>query len=77
MSGEWDGVDRRKKPHDYELRGIIREELASIKEKQDEIEDKINEWELVAKWFRMFILGTVAFVGTLIGVYEWVKDHLK
>lgn len=77
MSDEWDGIDRRKKPYEYELRSIIREELKPVRDKQEEIEAKITEWELAAKWFRLFILGTVACVGTLIGVYEWVKDHLK
>lgn len=77
MSEEWDGTDRRKKPHEYEFRAIIREELEPIRQKQEEIDDKITEWELAAKWFRMFIIGTVTLVGMVAGAYEWVKHHLR
>jgi hypothetical protein len=81
---EWDGIERRTKPHEYELRSIIREELTPIQRQQQEmrkaqidIQDKIREWELGAKWFRYFIMGTVGIVTVAAGAYEWLKDHLK
>lgn len=77
MSEEWDGKERRGKPHEYEFRSIIREELEPIRQKQEEIDDKITEWELAAKWFRMFIIGTVTLVGMIAGAYEWVRHHLR
>lgn len=79
--GEWDGKERRTYS---ELREVVRDELKPIRQKQDEmreaqmeIERKITEWETVAKWFRIFVLGTVALVAALVKMYEWMADHLK
>lgn len=74
---DWDGVDRRIKPHEYELRSIIREEMAPIKKNQADIQRKIAEWELGAQWFRKFVMGTVAIVGFAAAAYEWLKEHLR
>ena len=74
---EWDGRERRNKPHEYEFRRILREEIEPIRATQREMERKILEWELAARWFRIFIIGTVAVVTTLVGVYEWIRLHLK
>ena len=77
MSEEWDERERRNKPHEYEFRSIIREEIEPIRETQRRLEAKVNEWELAARWFRVFIIGTVAVVSALIGAYEWLRVHLK
>jgi hypothetical protein len=77
MSEEWDGRERRNRPHEYEFRNIIREEIEPLRETQRRLESKISEWELAAKWFRLFIIGTVTFIGLVAGAYEWLKDHLK
>lgn len=75
--GEWDGIERRGKPHEYEFRQIIREEIQPLKDNQADIQEKIREWELGARWFRLFIIGTVGLVTMLAGVYEWMRHHLK
>lgn len=77
MSEEWDGQERRTKPHEYEFRRILREEIEPLREAQYELERKVTEWELAAKWFRAFILGTVGIAASVVAAYEWVKDHLK
>ena len=81
---EWDGIERRNRPHEYELRSIIREELTPIQRQQQEmrkaqidIQDKIKEWELGAKWFRLFIIGTVSVVTLAAGAFEWIRTHIK
>ena len=74
---DWDGVERRNKPHEYEFRRILREEIEPIRKTQRDLERKVAEWELAAKWFRVFILGTVGFVAMLAGVYEWVRHNLR
>lgn len=78
---EWDGKDRRGY---VELREVVREELAPIKDQQAEmrraqilIERKITEWELASSLFRKFIIGTALFISGAIGLYEKVKDHIK
>ena len=75
--GDWDGTERRSKPHEYEFRRILREEIEPLRETQRELERKINEWELAARWFRIFIIGTVGLVTAAAGAYEWLKHHLK
>jgi hypothetical protein len=77
MADEWDGIERRNKPHEYEFRRILREEIEPVRETQRELERKIAEWELAAKWFRVFIIGTVGLVTALVGIYEWLRVHLK
>jgi hypothetical protein len=85
MADEWDGItERRGRPHEYELRNIIREELTPIQRQQQEmrhaqieIQDKIKEWELGAKWFRVFIIGTVGLVTTAAAIYEWLRTHVR
>ena len=77
MSDEWNGEERRNKPYEYQFRQIIREEIEPIRETQRRLEAKITEWELAARWFRLFIIGTVAVVSALIGAYEWLRVHLK
>lgn len=85
MADEWDGVtERRSRPHEYELRTIIREELtpiqrqqAEMRKAQIEIEKKINEWEIGAKLFRMFIIGTVGLVTAGTALWEWMRAHIK
>lgn len=75
---EWDGVtERRNRPHEYEFRKILREEIEPVRNTQRELERKIAEWELAAKWFRLFIIGTVGLVTMAVGVYEWLRVHLK
>lgn len=74
---EWDGHERRNKPHEYELRSIIREEIEPLKRNQEVIQDKIKEWELGARWLRIFIIGTVSLVTAFAAMYEWMKDHVK
>ena len=81
MSDEWGGRERRTYS---ELREVVRDELKPIRQRQDEmreaqieIERKITEWETAAKWFRIFVLGTVALVAALVKMYEWMADHLK
>lgn len=77
MNDGWDGEEHRGRPHEYESRQILREEIESIRETQRRLEAKVSEWELAAKWFRIFIIGTVAVVTTLAGLYEWIRLHLK
>lgn len=78
MADEWDGItERRGRPHEYELRNIIREEIEPIKRNQETIQEKIKEWELGAKWFRIFIIGTVGLVTMLAGIYEWMRTHIR
>lgn len=81
---DWEGEERRQLPHEYQLRSIIREELTPIQRQQAEmrqaqlqVERKINEWELGAKWFRIFIVGTVGIVATAAGIWEWMRTHLR
>jgi hypothetical protein len=81
---EWDGIERRTKPHEYELRSIIREELTTIERQQIEmrqaqinIERKVTEWELAAKWFRIFVVATVAGASVLVGIWEWARTHIR
>lgn len=78
---EWDGKDRRNYS---DLREVVRDELMPIKEQQAEmrraqiiIEKKIGEWESGARWFRVFIIGTVSLVTAAAAAYEWLKDHIK
>lgn len=78
---EWDGKERRTYS---ELREVVREELTPLQRKQDEmrkaqikIEDKIAEWESGARWFRVFIIGTVGLVTAAATAYEWLKEHIK
>lgn len=78
---EWDGKERRGYT---ELREVVREELAPIQQKQDEmrkaqikIEDKIGEWESGVRWFRVFVIGTVSLVTMAAAAYEWLKGHIK
>jgi hypothetical protein len=84
MPNEWDGIERRNKPHEYELRSIIREELTTIERQQIEmrkaqigIEKKITEWEIAAKLFRYFVIGTVSVVTVFAGAVEWLRAHIK
>lgn len=74
---EWDGHERRNRPHEYEFRTIIREEIEPLRETQRRLEAKVSEWELAARWFRIFIIGTVSVVGMLAGAYEWLRHHLR
>jgi hypothetical protein len=84
MNDEWQGEERRTMPHEYQLREIIRDELRPIRYQQEqlrkeqaEITTKILEWELGAKWFRVFIIATVGLVTTGAAVYEWLRAHIK
>ena len=84
MADEWDGIERRQRPHEYELRAIIREEMTPIQRQQIEmrqaqidIEKKIGDWEAGARWFRIFIIGTVSVITALAGLYEWLRHHIK
>jgi len=74
---EWDGEERRNKPHEYEFRRILKEELEPIQANQAEIQEKIREWELAAKWFRIFVIGTVTLITMIAGAYEWMRHHLR
>lgn len=78
---EWDGNDRRSYG---DLRDVVKEELAPIKEQQAEmrkaqilIERKITEWELASGLFRKFIIGTAGIIAAGAGAYEWLRDHIK
>lgn len=81
---EWEGEERRTKPHEYELREIIRDELRPMKYQQEQIRkeqtaisEKIHEWEIGAKWFRVFIIGTVGLVTGGATLWEWLRSHVK
>ena len=81
---EWDGIERRNRPHEYDLRSIIREELTTIERQQIEmrqaqinIERKVTEWELAAKWFRIFVVSTVAVASVIVGIWEWARTHIR
>lgn len=82
---DWDGItERRHRPHEYDFRVIIREELTPIQRRQDEmrkaqieIEKKIGDWESGARWFRVFIVGTVSLITAGAAVWEWMRTHVK
>jgi len=82
---DWDGEERRKPQADYSfVREIIRDELMTIKYQQDkllrehsEIAQKIQNWEAGAKWFRVFIIGTVGIVTATAAAWEWMREHVK
>ena len=82
---EWNGPERRQQPHDYaDMRQMIREEFshlaeehAAIREKQQEIERKIAQWEAGACLFRWFVIATAATLTAAAGVLDWMKEHLK
>jgi hypothetical protein len=84
MSDDWSGEERRTRLYDYEFRAVIREELQPIQQKQYEmreaqlkLEQKVTEWEMGAKWFRIFIIGTVSFITVAAGAWEWIRTHIK
>jgi len=81
---EWDGDERRRTPHEYELRTIIRDELRDIRtqqlemrEAQQQIEQKIRDWETGASWFRAFVISAVGTVAALAAAWEWMRENLK
>ena len=74
MADNWNGQERRNYA---EIREIIREEIKPLQDNQETIKAKIAEWESGARWFRVFIIGTVSVVTMAAGIYEWLKDHLK
>lgn len=71
---EWDGKERRGYA---ELREVVREEIEPLRKNQELIQAKIAEWESGARWFRVFIIGTVSIVTAAAAAYEWLKDHIK
>ena len=71
---EWDGKERRGYA---ELREVVREEIEPLRKNQETIQAKISEWESGARWFRVFIIGTVGLVTMAVSAYEWLKDHIK
>lgn len=84
MSDEWQGDERRTMPHEYQLREIIRDELrpvryeqAELRKQQAEISSKIADWESGAKWFRVFIIGTVSLITMGATAWEWMRGHVK
>jgi hypothetical protein len=84
MSDEWQGEERRTMPHEYQLREIIRDELRPVRHQQEqlrkeqaEITTKIMEWELGAKWFRIFIIGTVGLISMGAAAWEWARGHIR
>ena len=81
---DWDGEERRAMPHEYDMRTIIRDELrpiqyqqAEMRKEQAEIRAKINDWESGARWFRVFIIGTVSLVSMGAALWEWARAHVK
>ena len=81
MANEWDGIERRNKPHEYEFRSILREELdrrdlrmdARIKPMEEKL-DLIMHTAGAVKWT---ILVVVSVIGTVAGMYEWLQRHIK
>lgn len=71
---EWDGKERRGYA---ELREVVREEIEPLRKNQELIQAKIAEWESGARWFQVFIIGTVSIVTAAAAAYEWLKDHIK
>ena len=71
---EWDDKERRGYA---ELREVVREEIEPLRKNQELIQAKITEWETGARWFRVFIIGTVSLVTMAAAAYEWLKDHIK
>lgn len=74
MADEWKGQERRSYA---EIREIIREEIKPLQDNQETIKAKIAEWESGARWFRVFIIGTVSVVTLAAGAFEWLRTHLK
>lgn len=74
---QWDGIDRRQQPHEYQMRAIIREELKPVIEEQHAINEKIASWEFGASIFRYFILTTIGLIATAASIWEWAKEHLR
>lgn len=87
MSDEdWDGRERRERPHRYEILDVLREELDArdarflarldrITENQDEIKTKIASWEAGAAIVRWLAISTVAVVSGGLALYEKVRNH--
>lgn len=74
MADRLGGEDRRTYA---EIREIIREEIKPLQDNQEAIKAKIAEWESGARWFRVFIIGTVSLVTAAAALYEWIKDHIR
>lgn len=84
----WDGIDRRKTPHRYEVLEMIREELEErnellmarldkLAENQVEIKAKIQQWETGAAIVRWLAISTVGVVSALMAAVDWIKDHVR
>ena len=81
MADDWDGIERRARPHEYEFRAILREELdrrdikldARIKPMEEKL-DLIMHTSAAVKWT---VLVIVSAIGTLAGIYEWMQRHIK
>jgi hypothetical protein len=52
-------------------------ELAPIRTAQEQIEQKIFQWEFGAAIFRWFIISTVGLLTAAAGIWDWTKEHLK
>ena len=48
-----------------------------MRQAQIGIERKVTEWELAAKWFRIFVVSTVAVASVLVGIWEWARTHIR
>jgi len=71
---EWNGHERR----DYsKLREVIRQELESDRQKINDMERKIAQWEAGAFLFRWFIIATAGVLTAAAGVLDWMREHLK
>lgn len=81
---DWNGEERRVNSAELQLREIIRDELRPVRHQQEqlrkeqaEITTKIMEWELGAKWFRIFIIGTVGLISMGAAAWEWARGHIR
>lgn len=83
---DWDGKERRERPHRYEILDVLREELDArdarflarldrITESQDEIKTKIKSWETGAAIVRWLAISTVAVVSGGLALYEKLRNH--
>ena len=81
MADEWDGDERRRRPHEYEFRQVLREELDRRDERIDArlapVEEKLDVILTTAAAVKWTVLVVVSAIGTLAAVYEWLQKHLK
>lgn len=77
MADDWDGVERRHRPHDYDdLRQMLRDEL-DVEKRVAAVEQKLELVMTTAGVVKWVIFVVVSMLGSLGLAYEWFQKHLK